>query len=167
MPRGERILMGFYLFVAAAATFLALDFRLPEARSFPLLVGASTSVLIIGYFVVSSSEVLTQKMRPFIVDDLFMKIDGESAAKDADDDGRARQRKERQIIGMLAGFGLVAWVIGLTFAVPLFLLTTMRRYAGESWKTTLTVTAGCSLFLYVVFVAILRLKLHFGLFGQL
>ncbi len=71
MPRGERILMGFYLFVAMAATVLALDFRLPEARSFPLLIGASsTSVLIIGYFVVSSSEVLTKKMRPFIVDDL-------------------------------------------------------------------------------------------------
>ncbi len=64
-----------------------------------------------------------------------MKIDGESAVADADDDGGARRRKERQIIGMLAGFGLVAWVIGLTFSVPLFLLTAMRRYAERAGRS--------------------------------
>lgn len=166
MPRGERILIGFFLVLSIAATVLALDFKLPEARSFPLLVGSGTTVLIIGYFVVSSSNVLSKKMRPFIVDDLFMKIDGDSARKDAVDEDGLRRQRERQIFGLLGGFGLLAWVAGLTIAVPVFLVTTMRRFANESWKTSLTVTAGTCLFLYVMFVAILRLKLHYGLFGQ-
>ena len=168
MPRGERLLMGFYLFLSVAATVLALNFKLPEARSFPLLVGFGTSVLIVIYFVVSSSEVLTKKMRPFMVDDLFMKIDG-AASPETGDKGEEvlRKRRERQLIAMLSGFGLLAWLVGLTVAVPVFLLTTMRKFAGESWKTSINVTAGTCFFLYVVFVAILRLKLHFGLLGAL
>lgn len=168
MQRGERILIGFYLFLSVAATVLALNFKLPEARSFPLLVGFATSVLIVIYFVVSSNEVLSKKMRPFMVDDLFMKIDGQVSQKAVDEDEESlRKVRERQLIAMLGGFGFLAWLVGLTVAVPFFLLTTMRKFAGESWKTSIQVTAGTCLFLYVVFVAILRLKLHFGLLGGL
>jgi hypothetical protein len=65
------------------------------------------------------------------------------------------------------GFGLVTWLIGLTVAVPLFLIVTMRGFSRESWKTTWLVTAGTCGFLYVVFVEILRMRLHFGLFGAI
>ena len=168
MPRGERILIGFYLFLSVAATALALNFKLPEARSFPLLVGFGTSVLIVVYFVVSSSDLLTEKMRPFMVDDLFMKIDGGTTPEKVDKSEEVlRKRRELQLIASLGGFGFLAWLVGLTVAVPVFLLTTMRKFAGESWKTSINVTAGTCLFLYVVFVAILRLKLHFGLLGAL
>jgi len=166
MPLGERLLMGLFLAFSVAATVLTLGFKQPEARSFPLIVGAATSLLIVAYFVIRRSAKLSTRFRAFIVDDLFVKIDaGAGGAAEIPD--RAVLHRERMLIALLAGFVLLAWIVGLTIAVPAFLVFTMRGFAGESWRTSLIVSGGTCFFLYVVFVEILRLKLHFGLMGGL
>lgn len=178
MPIGERVLMWLFLVISVGMSVMALGFRRPEARSFPLLVGIVTSLIIISYMVIMRVPALKQRFAPYIMDDLFMRIaadeEDEEIAEEVEERidlqyeaEDTRHRREFALFGLLVGFGLVGWLLGITFAVPLFMVAIMRGYSQESWGLTIAVTASVSAFLYVVFVVILRVPLHLGLLGQL
>lgn len=175
MKPGERNLMIIFLVMASAAALLSFWFQLPEARMFPLITGSFTALLIAAYFWVMHRPSLRAKLGPYIEDDIFMKI---SAAADAIDieeaeeaskvshrglGGNDRQRRELQLFAYLGGLGVMAALVGLTIAIPIFLLAVMVRYAGESWKRAIVVTVVTSVFIYFVFVEVLNLPPHFGL----
>ncbi|MBI2874466.1 MAG: hypothetical protein HYY09_05225, partial [Firmicutes bacterium] len=69
------------------------------------------------------------------------------------------------ILGLLVVFGLGAWVIGLTIAIPVYMVVMMRGIARESWSTTLGVTVGVCAFIYLLFAVILNMPMHWGLFN--
>lgn len=179
MRAGERNLMLLFLALSAGATVLALGFRLPEARQFPLITGLITTALILGYFVVMAVPALREPLRPYIEDDIFMKISAAAELMDEEDAEEAseivhprtampedvRRRRELRLFGYLTGFGVLAWVAGLMVAVPVFLFVVMVFYAGEGRRRAAVVTVATSLFLYFVFVSVLRLPPHFGLLG--
>lgn len=175
MKPGERNLMIIFLVMAGAAALLSLWFQLPEARMFPLITGTFTALLIVAYFLVMNRPSLRAKLGPYLEDDIFMKI---SAAADAIDiaeaeeaskvshqglGGNDRLKRELQLFSYLGGLGVLSALIGLTIAIPIFLLAVTVRYAGESWKRGIVVTVVTSVFIYFVFVEVLNLPLHFGL----
>lgn len=181
MPTGERNVMLIFLVLSLGASLIALTFRLPEARDFPLYTGIVTSVIIVLYFVLMQSPRLKERFRAFIEDDIFMKITAAAGAIEEEDAAEAheathaptplsddvRRRREGMLIGYLVGFGLLAWTIGLFFAAPVFMLVIMVGYSSETWRTALIVTAATSIMLYLVFTVLLRQPPHLGLLDGL
>lgn len=176
MSRGERILMLVFLVLAAGGTVLALEFERYEARLFPLVAGSITIGIILVYFAAVSVPALRRRLRPYLEDETFQVGSGQpeegrertSAQEPAAQlDDRTRQRRELSIFGSLAGFGLLCWLVGVTIAGPVFLFGAMFFYSRESLRLTLLITGGATVFLYVIFVIVLRLPPHLGLLGQL
>jgi hypothetical protein len=180
MRKGERNLMLFFLVLSGAATLLALRFNQPEARDFPLITGTFTTLLIAGYFIVMRVPALRDRLQPYLVDDIFMKINAAADALDQEDAEEAaelthrpqplsddeRQKREFALFGYLGGFVLVAWLVGITIAAPLLILGLMLGYARQSPLTAVIVAGATSTFIYVMFTVVLRLPPHFGLLGQ-
>lgn len=180
MRKGERNLMLFFLVLSGGATLLALRFDRPEARDFPLITGTFTTLLIAGYFVVMRIPKLSERLRPYLVDDIFMKINAAADALPEDDAEQAselshrphslsdaeRQQREFALFGYLGAFVLVAWLVGITIAAPLLILGLMLGYAKQSPLTAVIVAAATSTFIYVMFSVVLRLPPHFGLLGK-
>lgn len=181
MPKGERILMLIFLALAAGMAIISLSFNRPEARNFPLITGIATSVIILLYFAVMASPTWSRRLRPFIEDELFLKINAaaEGASEEEIDEAiedpmaplnplsdRARQRRERALVSYIVGLGLLAWLIGLTFAVPVFITWIMIRYSSERPRFAVTVALATTAALYLVFTILLRLPPHFGLLGR-
>jgi len=174
MPKGERILMLIFLAMAVAAAVLSLGFVRPEARDFPLITGIITSVIILAYFAVMASPTWSQRLRPFIEDDLFVKINADSDDDEPDDPmapinpltDAERQRRERILVGYIVGLAAGAWVVGLTIAVPIFIASVMIGYSSERPRFAITVALVTTAALYLVFTVLLRLPPHFGLLGR-
>ncbi len=180
MAPGERNLMLLFLVMSVGAGLFALDLVLPEARLFPLITGITTAGLILLYFVVSTVPWLRQHLAIYVEDDVFLKISGvvdalEEEAEDAAEVTHAenglpdeiRHQREFAIIALLVGLGMLALLVGLTIATPVFMLAVMIGYSRRPWWLALTVTAVTTLFIYFVFSVVLRLPPHFGLLEAL
>lgn len=181
MRKGERNLMLFLLVLSAGATLLALRFDQPEARDFPLITGTVTTLLIGGYFVVMRTPRLRDRLMPYLVDDIFMKINAAADAFEQEDAEEAsdlshrpqplsdqeRQRRELTLFAYLGGFVLIAWLVGLTVGVPLLILGLMLGYTRQPPLLAVIVATATSTFIYVMFSVVLRLPPHFGLLGGL
>ncbi len=181
MRPGERNLMLIFLALALGGALFSLDFDLPEARLFPLITGVITSVLIVAYFVVMSIPALKEPLNAYLEDDIFMKISaaadgiGEAEAEEAaaishprsEVPDPVRRRRELILFAYLGGFGLLAWIVGLAIASPIFLFAVIYGYSRDSLKRAVFVTVATTLFLHVMFVEVLRLRPHFGLLRNL
>lgn len=181
MRAGERNLMLLFLVIAGGATLVAFSFQQPEARLFPLMAGATTTFLILAYFVIDAVPALRRVLHAYIEDDIFMKISAASASIEEDEAEEAaelthhpfkltddeRRQRERKVIGLLVGFLVLAWLAGLAVACPVLLMAYMVGYSRRSWAVSLIVTAATSAFVYLVFVVVLQLPLHFGVLGDL
>src|SRR5690606_3184056 len=173
---GERNIMLIFLVLSAGAALLSFGFRLREARLFPLVVGTTTTALILLYFLIVQVPAFRRRLAPFIEDDIFIKISSaadvlpEDEAEEASEvahrpygsDGE-RGTRERVLFAYLGGFVLLGWLVGLSVATPVFLLAVMVGYARSGWKRALIVTVATSAFIHVVFVIVLRLPPHLGL----
>lgn len=182
MPFGEKVLMGIFLVISVGAALVSLTFQLPEARDFPLIMSTITALVIVAYFVVMAIPALSNKLRPYLEDDIFVKI---NAAADAFDDeeleeleeleeashtaeppplaDEVRKRREMILVGSLVALGVLSWIIGLTFAVPVYVIAMMIGYSNEPPRTAVITGVGTALALYVMFSVILRQPPHFGL----
>ena len=122
---------------------------------------------------------LRQVFRPFIEDDIFMRVNEaaegthEPALEGAVDaathppalDDAERQRRELILIGYIVAFGVVGYFVGLTIAAPLFIVAVMIGFAGESLILSITVALGTSAFLHLMFTIVLKLPPHYGVLG--
>jgi hypothetical protein len=71
----------------------------------------------------------------------------------------------RQAASMLslAGFVAALVLLGIEIAVPLYLFVSMRFRARRSWASSLMITAGVSVAMWLLFVAALRLEPYRGI----
>jgi hypothetical protein len=72
-------------------------------------------------------------------------------------------RRERVMWGYFLGFIAGIILFGFWIAIPVFLLAFLRFQAKSSWLTSLSLSIGSSLVMYVVFERLFRVVLHTGL----
>jgi TctA family transporter len=71
-------------------------------------------------------------------------------------------RRLRLVIALVVLIAVGTWAFGVAVVLPLFLVLTLRVVGGERWLVTGLVTVGTLIFLYVVFVQILRVPIEGG-----
>jgi uncharacterized membrane protein len=120
---------------------------------------------------------LSNRLRPYLEDDVFTKINAAADAFDEHDleeaievthetsdvSDEVIEGRERILVAYVVGLGVLSWLIGLTFAIPVFMVAMMVGYSQEKPKYAVTVAAIMTGFLLVLFNLVLRQPLHFGL----
>lgn len=76
--------------------------------------------------------------------------------------GRHTAKRELRMWGYFLAFigGVLAF--GFYLSVPVLLITFLRREAKASWRTTLLLGIGATVVLYLMFGALLQIRLHPG-----
>jgi len=74
-------------------------------------------------------------------------------------------RRELAAILSVAGFVAGLVLIGILYAIPLFVFTSVRWRGKRSYVVSLGVAAATTLFIWLLFARLLRIELYAGLFG--
>jgi hypothetical protein len=81
-------------------------------------------------------------------------------------EGEAQAATQVRAILWLALFTVMLVLIGILYAVPLYMLASMRLRGNRSWLISLAVAGATTAFIWFLFAGILRLELYPGyLFG--
>lgn len=75
-----------------------------------------------------------------------------------------KRRRQLVAIGWLFAFFALITVLGLSIAIPVFILLFMKLYGRESWRLSIAMAAGMWVFIYVIFVWGMRSQLYPGMF---
>jgi hypothetical protein len=135
---------------ASACAFLIAAWRYPtDARAFP----SATAVVLLALAGLDLI-VLTDTAAGRAIKRLL-----NPAIKTA-----GAERVSRQAASMLSLAGLVAALVllGIEIAVPLYLVVSLRFRARRSWASSLAITAGVGVAMWLLLVAALRLELYRG-----
>jgi len=86
------------------------------------------------------------------------------AADREDAEAKPHYTAGRQIIAVLwlMGFAAALNLIGILYAVPLYVLAFTRLRGGRTWRASIAVACGTTLFLWLLFAFLLRLELYPG-----
>ncbi len=141
-------------FAASAGAFLASAWSYPQdARAFPAAVAIALLALAALDLIAMTETTAGATVRRLLNPTIKVEADAGPVS--------------RQAAAVLSLFGLVTALVllGIEVAVPLYLFVSLRFRARRSWASTLGVTAGVSVVLWLLFVAALRLDLYRGYLG--
>jgi hypothetical protein len=144
-----------YLFSAAlaasGAAFLTTAWRYPQdARAFPA-VTAFVLLALAGLDLIVLTDTAAGRAIRSLLNPSIKTAAAGPVAKQAD------------AMLCLAGFVAALVLLGIEIAVPLYLFVSMRLRAGRSWASSLVITAGVSVAMWLLFVAALRLEPYRGI----
>ena len=138
--------------LAFTAVFLLVGYRYPPlARQFPVTV-AWVMLVLAGL-------------------DIASRIDspiGAALKNRLDRGGAAREETAShwaQLAGgaWLAGFAVMLWLIGVLYAVPLYVFASLRLRGHRPWLRCLLVAAASTAIVWLLFSAALRIELYRGI----
>ena len=160
-------LVALFLFVLSGyMTFQALSFPF-RPRLAPLTFSGLTFLLAIAVLVAEARDYLQRKRPPTQTE---LRQEDEATT---DTETRLGAADEFMSKSELLAFGWVAVLIasfflfGFVVGMSLFMVVMMRIYGRETWRLSLTVTAGVMAVLYVMFVRVLDVRVYPGLLGDL
>lgn len=162
------------LILLALTVFLILLLLLsfeyaPKARLMPLVVGIPTLALVVIHLLINVVPSLSEKYRKVREHDIFDL--GEIKKKPAPPPGERKSpaeigKKEVNIVWWLIGLMGAICVVGYLIAIPAFCFLFLKIRSGERWLAAIIVTAATWVFVYGVFVIVLKLQIYKGfLFG--
>lgn len=171
---GDIILMSFLFLVSVAAFALAWSFKAPDTRLFPLWMSALAAIMTGFYTVVTVTPALQRRLpwvagrgqgmgmsRPLPTDEVAQGRGGTGPDRRGAR-GQSRGSREVMLVGLLLGFALLAWLLGVLLAGGMFMVGTMAWYGREAlWKSVLISSVATTL-IYVIFVEILSIPLEAG-----
>jgi hypothetical protein len=147
------LLIAAVLYVGTAYTYR------PAAAAFPLAVGWATIILLILDLISRSKTNLGEGVNLW--------LNGATSAEMAQKDKPAPPvRRQAAAIFCVAAFVAAMILIGILYAVPPYVFFSMWLFGGKSLKVSAISAIGITLFVYLMFVAFLRVELYPGvLFG--
>ena len=127
----------------------------PESRAIPVLIASATLAFLLLDIVsrtqTAPGRALLRWLNPAAVPE---------TAAPADQGRRARQLAA---LLWLAGFTLALLLIGVLYAVPLYVFASMRLRGRRSYVVSLAGGLGMTLLVWLLFAALLRVPLYPGL----
>lgn len=162
----DRTFFTFGIFVLVLVfIILSLNYQ-PRARLVPLAIGIPTLLLTLFQLLIDLIPAVGRRFSFFQEYDVF----GIEADRVTDNSGKETAQPTQTIHQRELGFAawlllLVALIyfVGYLLAIPLFLLLFLKLRSSESWRMTLSLTAGTWAFVYVIFILIMDAPLHEGL----
>jgi hypothetical protein len=140
----------------ATAGYLATAYGYgPDSRIVPVLVAWSMLALLALDLASRTSTRLGRALTRWL----------NPAADPAKGAAPAHYPVSRQVAAVLwlAGFTAALLLIGVLYAVPLYVFTSMRLRGRRPYLVSISGGAGAALFVWLLFVALLRLQLYPGL----
>jgi hypothetical protein len=123
------------------AVFLAAAYGYPsQARAFPVAVAWVTLFLV-------ALDIAKGRLNPAATAEESRPSDSQIGA-----------------VVWLAGFALLLVLIGILYAVPLYIFASLRFRGSRSWFTSLWIAAVVTGGIWVLFAVVLRLELYPGYF---
>ncbi len=130
-----------------------------DSRAMPVLVAWSMLVLLLLDLASRTQTPLGHALTRWL----------NPAAERADDAAANGNTMRRQVaaVSWLAGFVVALVLIGVLYAVPLYVFASMRLRGRRSYLVSLAGAAGMVLIVWLLFAVLLRLQLYPGLlFGS-
>jgi len=151
-----RYLPAAILLVAAIVYFVTSLGYNPDARLFPLLIGATLLALLPLDLVAISRTSIGDKIRVW-----FNPAD---ATPDEKDEEEERPLK-RHVQALLFVFLLIAlmYLCGILAAIPIYVASSVRFLGGRSWPIALIMAVSVGLSCYVLFTVALQTDLYPGI----
>jgi type IV secretory pathway TrbL component len=130
----------------------------PKARRIPMLTGLCT----LGLLVAVNAKTIRNRTR----NESDSASENHAADLDAPPQGNDAiyAKKEAIIILWLVGLTALMYLIGFLIAIPLYLFLFLFVFAKETWKVSIGMSVGVFAVIYIIFVKILNVHVHEGLF---
>jgi hypothetical protein len=142
------------LWMLSLAYLLAAYQYPPASRAFPVIVAWSMLVLVtldvIARTPTRAGRAVTRWLNP---------------ASAVGPDGRIATPTELLAILWVVGFVTALVLIGILYAVPLFVFASVRWRGKQSYWISLVLAGGTTLFVWLLFARLLRIDLYSGLLG--
>lgn len=150
--------------LAVIVLMLAINFNYrPGARRVPMLIGICTVGLLVAT-TVQLFKKTTRKDKPDNETEgqLTEKVLGLEAPP-KNDHAAYPEKKDAVIIIWLLFLTAASYLIGFLLAIPLYMFLFLFVFARESWKTSLGMSIGIFVVIYLVFVKVLNIEVFKGL----
>ncbi len=148
---------------AVAALILYATTRLSEVgRLVPLAVLVPTLGLLLVQLCLDLAPGFVQKHSLLERKDVFGVEQIRKAAEESANSLPSRGRRELEVFAWVAFIAGLMYLVGSLIALPLFLLLYLKVRSKEGWVLSIGMAVTMLGFLYVVFVAVLDVRLHDG-----
>lgn len=146
----------FVLIIFAAAWFISRDF--PDTpRLFPTVVLLAGLAMVLVRLV---QDILAYRRREDVIVPTGMDLQADESLTQSE----AIRKAAPQFAWIFGGVGASA-LVGVLPVLPVFIVCHMRFSGGESWKTAIGAAIGFTLFLLIVFEALLNTFWPPGIFS--
>ena len=160
MKEVKKILIAAGLAIILSLVFLSKTAKLPETAAFlPKILIGIVILLSLG-MVYETYYKAKNKVKA------KRRVDERSEEDDPDEDNTLIDYKKAFIFGlMIALYIFTMKPIGYFIVTPLFILIAYRYLKSTSWRNTIIISVGFTLFVYGLFVVFLKLPVPMGIPG--
>lgn len=142
-----------FLIILGTLFVVTLDYP-KRARNFPLIVIAFAMLVLIKEL---TGEILSRRR--------LISAGHKDKAGQPEEVPRETVFRFLQVLGWIAGLGLLIWFFGFLIAFPLFIFVYIKLN-GEKWRWAFIVAVSFSIVIYVGFGVLLKLPLYEGIIFQ-
>ena len=138
----------------------------PKARLVPLAIGIPTLLLTLFQLLIDTIPAVSKRFSFLEEYDVFG-IESERAPEKAEQRNEqptlnAIHRRELRFAAWLLLLMALIYFLGYLTAIALFMPLFLKFRSSEGWRMTLAMTAGTWIFVYVIFILVMRAPLHEG-----
>jgi uncharacterized membrane protein len=165
MKTEEKVLTYFLLIIVVLMIFFTFGLHRPGSKVVPLLIGFITLILMILLGIMTVSPKFSN---------WYQRLEGKSTSMaeiaqrsdeaEQDTDQKTFRKKEIAIVGWLLFLTAATCILGFVVAIPLFLFLFLKIGAREGWALSLIMSGVVLGVVYFIFVEILQIPLHTGIF---
>lgn len=162
----DRTFFTLAIFVVVLTFVLLSTGYQPKARLVPLAIGIPTLLLALFQLLIDMVPAVSRRFRFLEQYDVFgiesERVPQGSGQSDEQATPKTIHQRELRFAAWLLLLMALIYFLGYLTAIALFMPLFLRFRSSEGWRMTLAITAGTWIFVYVVFILVMRAPLHEG-----